>query len=79
MAMAFLYVFLFVSLIGFGILINDTFKSSQTHRSSHIGYGFLFFHNINNVVRSLFIEFNGIGIRVTQYVAGKLNGNALHA
>lgn len=26
MAMAFLYVFLFVSLIGFGILINDTFK-----------------------------------------------------
>ena len=79
MAMAFLYVFLFVSLIGFGILINDTFKKLPDALFLPYWLWLLFFHNINNVVRSLFIEFNGIGIRVTQYVAGKLNGNALHA
>ena len=78
-AVALLYVFRAIGLVGFAAFLQYAFVSAQTHRAAHIGNGLLLFHDVDNVVRCLFIHFARIGICVSQYVAGKFNGNALHA
>ena len=78
MTVAFLNVFALVSLIRFGSRVDDTFVSSQTHGTSHVGDGFLFLHDVDDIVRSLFVHLAAVGIGITQYIAGKFDGHALH-
>ena len=78
MAVTLLNVFALIGFESFGILVEHTFVSSQTHRTSHVGDSLLLFHDIDNVVRSLFIHLAAVGIGISQYIAGKFDGNALH-
>ena len=55
--MAFLDVFCSISLISLAAFLQNTFVSSQAHRSTHIGDGFLLFHDVNHIMRSFLIHF----------------------
>lgn len=77
-AMAFLNVFGAIGFIGFASFLKDTFVSSQSHGAAHVGDGLLFFHDVDDVVGSLFVHFARISIGISQYVTGEFDGNALH-
>ena len=79
MAVTFLNVLALIGFESLGILVEHTFVSSQTHCAAHVGDGLLFFHDIDNIVRSLFIHLAAVGISIAQYIAGKFDGDALHA
>ena len=78
-AVAFLDMFGSVRLINLRVRVEHTFVGTQAHCSAHIGDGFLFFHDVDDVVRGLFVHFAAVGIGITQYVACEFNCHALHA
>ena len=77
-AVTFLDVFTLVSLISLGVRVDNAFISSQTHGTAHVGDGFLFLHDVDYIVRSLFIHFTAVGIGISQYVSCEFDDNTLH-
>ena len=77
--MAFLNVLFAVGFVCFAAFLQYAFVCAQTHGASHVGDGLLLFHDVDDVMGRLFVHFARIGVGVSQHVAGKLDGHALHA
>ena len=50
-------------------LAKAAFVTAQTHRATHVGNVLLVLHDVDDVVRSLRIHFDRVGILVAQYVS----------
>ena len=55
-----------------------TLIAAKAHGSTHLGDIFLFFHHVDDVVRSPHVHLAAVGIGLAQYVASKLNDHHLH-
>ena len=51
---------------------------SQAHRASFVHQCLLRLHHVYHVVRGAGIKLRGVGIRIAQHVAGKLDSHTLH-
>ena len=51
---------------------------TQTHRPAQLRDGFLFLHQVDDIVRRLCVDLAAVGVRVAQHVARKLNHHHLH-
>ena len=78
MAMAFLNMRLSICFINLRTFLQNTVVCAQTHRTAHIGYVLLLFHQVDHLIRSVRFHFCRIGILQSHYIAGKFDHHALH-
>ena len=76
--MTFLDVCLSIRFISLRPLLQDTVVCPQTHRTTHIGYILLFFHQVDHFIWGIGFHFRRVGFRQPHYVAGKFDHHALH-
>ena len=77
--MALLDVCLSIRFISLRPFLQYTVVCSQTHRTAHIGYVLLLFHQVDHFIWGIWFHFCRVGFRQSHYITGKFNHHALHA